>query len=463
MKNNLGVIGLAVMGANLAQNLADHKLKVAIYNRTAVRTEELIKIYGENKGLAPFYNLKDFIASLEKPSVVLLMVQAGAGTDAVLEEVSALLEKGDIVIDGGNSFFKDTIRREATAKERGLNFVGMGVSGGEEGARRGPAIMPGGSLEAWKKIKPIFSQIAAKDFQGQPCINLIGANGAGHFVKMVHNAIEYVDMQLIAEVYWMMKLGLKLKNEQMAKIFADWNKGRLNSYLIEITAKILKTKDARGQYVLDYILDSAGNKGTGKWTSIESLDLGVPTFSISTAVFARYISAFKKERQKIAKCYPKARPRLKLKVGQLEKALYAAKILAYAQGYELIHLAGKQYSWNIDLKELSRIWEGGCIIRARFLNNLYQIFKEKPELENILLSRFFREEIKKNIGELREIATQAIKNSLPIPALLSAISYFDCISADHLPANLLQAQRDFFGSHTFQKEIDGEFMHFKWE
>lgn len=463
MKNNLGVIGLATMGANLAQNLADHKLRVAVYNRTSSRTEELLKSYGANKGLVPFYDLKKFIASLEKPRVVFLMVQAGTGTDSVIEQINALLQKGDIMIDGGNSLFKDTIRREAAARERGLNFMGMGVSGGEEGARRGPAIMPGGSREAWEKIKPIFSCIAAKDFKGRACINLIGANGAGHFVKMVHNAVEYVDMQLIAEVYWLMKLGLKLNNEQMAQIFDKWNKGKLNSYLIEITAKILKTKDQEGKYVLDYILDSAGNKGTGKWTSLEALDLGVPAFSISAAVFARYISAFKKERQKIAKLYPNAHPRLKLKVDQLEKALYTAKILAYAQGYELIYLAGRQYSWNIDLKELSRIWQGGCIIRAKFLNNLYQIFKESPKLENILLAKFFQVEIKKNINDLREVAAQAVKNAQPVPAILSTISYFDSITSKNLPANLLQAQRDFFGAHTFQKEIDGEFFHYQWE
>ncbi|MBU1102046.1 NADP-dependent phosphogluconate dehydrogenase [Patescibacteria group bacterium] len=463
MKNNLGVIGLATMGANLAQNLADHNFRVAIYNRTGARTEELIKTYGKDRGLVPFYNLKDFIASLEKPRVVLLMVQAGAGTDAVLEEVCGLLQKGDIVIDGGNSFFKDTIRREAAAREKGLNFVGMGVSGGEEGARRGPAIMPGGSLAAWEKIKPIFSQIAAKDFKNDCCINLIGANGAGHFVKMVHNAIEYVDMQLIAEIYWMMKLGLRLKNEQMAEIFAKWNKDKLNSYLIEITGKILKTKDKKGKYVLDYILDSAGNKGTGKWTSLESLDLGVPSFSISAAVFARYISAFKKERIKISGYYKKNWIKTRLSAKQLEKALYAAKILAYAQGYELIYLASKKYNWNINLKELSRIWQGGCIIRAKFLDNLYRIFKETPNLENILLSKYFRAEISKNIKDLREVAAQAIKNSLPAPAILSCLTYFDSIASKNLPANLLQAQRDFFGAHTFQKKVDGEFFHYQWE
>jgi 6-phosphogluconate dehydrogenase len=463
MKNHLGVIGLAVMGANLAQNLADHKFSVAVFNRTAARTEELLKIYGEGNGLVPFYDIEKFIASLQKPRIVLLMVQAGAGTDAVITQVSKLLEQSDILIDGGNSFFKDTIRREKEAHEKGLLYVGMGVSGGEEGARRGPAIMPGGNIKAWKQIKPIFSKIAAKDFEGTPCINLIGENGAGHFVKIVHNAIEYVDMQLIAEIYWLMKLGLGLKNEQMTKVFAKWNKGKLNSYLIEITAKIIKTKDKKGKYVLDYILDSAGNKGTGKWTSIETLDLGIPSFSISTAVFARYISAFKKERQNIAKFYPKNFTHLKLTTKQLENALYCAKILAYAQGYELIYLAAKQYNWKIDLKKLSRIWQGGCIIRAGFLNNLYQIFKDKPKLENILLSSFFKSELKKGIGDLREVAVQAIKSALPAPAILSAISYFDCITSANLPANLLQAQRDFFGAHTFQKEIDGEFFHFKWE
>lgn len=462
MNNHLGIIGLATMGANLAQNLADHKFKVAVFNRTASRTEDLIKSYGPNKGLEPFYDLKKFIDGLSDPKIILLMIQAGEAVDVMLEQLRPLLKKGDIVIDGGNAFFKDTIRREAALKELGIYFIGMGVSGGEEGARHGPSIMVGGEKIAWNKIKSIFEKIAAKDFKNLPCIDLIGENGAGHFVKMVHNAIEYVDMELIAEIYWLMKNGLLLRNEEMAKIFEKWNKGKLNSYLIEITAKILKTRDKNNKYVIDYILDAAGNKGTGKWAALESLDIGAPSFNISMAVFARYISAFKKERQILAKKYKKSKCKLNINISQLEKALYASKILAYAQGYELIQLAGEKYNWHINLKELSRIWQGGCIIRAKFLNNLYQVFKNSPACRNILLTEHFGREINENIKHLRAVAMESIRGGLPVSAILSSISYFDSATSEKISANLIQAQRDFFGAHGFQIKIDGELLHHNW-
>lgn len=459
--NKIGVIGLSVMGGNLAKNMADNGISVSVYNRSEDKTKELIRDYGEGKNLIPFYDLKNFINSLERPKKILLMIQAGEAVDIVINQLREFLGKSDIIIDGGNSYFKDTIRREKELSETGINFVGMGISGGEEGARNGPSMMPGGSKDAWKNFEEIFKKIAAKDFKGNSCITYIGENGAGHFVKMVHNAIEYIDIQLIAEIYWIMKTGLQMSNDDMALVFNKWNQGRLNSYLIEITAKILATKDENGEYVLDTILDSAGSKGTGKWASLESLELGVPAMSIAMSVFARYISDKKEERLKIGQVYGKNTDKKnELTVEELEKTLYLTKILAYAQGYELMKQAALDYGWSLDFKEISRIWQGGCIIRAQFLEKLTEIFEK--DTKNIILAEYFKKDIEENMEVVRKVAVEAIKNEIPIAEILSAISYFDSLKSPKLPANLIQAQRDFFGAHTFQTEIGGEAKHFDW-
>lgn len=459
--NKVGVIGLSVMGGNIAKNLADHGIATAVYNRSEDKTKNLISNYGENKGLIPYFDLKEFAKSLEKPRVILLMIQAGEAVDIVADQLKPLLEKGDIIVDGGNSYFKDTIRRGKELGNVGINFVGMGISGGEEGARRGPSIMPGGSKETWKQIENVFSRIAAKDFKGGPCITYIGENGAGHFVKMVHNAIEYIDIQLIAETYWLMKKGLGMTNPEMAEVFNEWNQGRLNSYLIEITAKILETKDEKGEFVLDTILDTAGSKGTGKWASLESLELGVPAMSIASAVFARYISDKKEERLKVAKAYGINNKITNVTVEDLEKTLYITKILAYAQGYELMKQAAVDYGWDLNFKEISRIWQGGCIIRAQFLEKLTDIFTHNSE--NIILADYFKKDIEQNMLVVRKVAAAAIMAEVPIVEILSTISYFDSLRSPVLPANLIQAQRDFFGAHTYQTKIGGEAKHFEWD
>jgi 6-phosphogluconate dehydrogenase len=450
------------MGGNLAQNLADNGFLVAVYNRSEDKTKDLIAQYGEGKNLVPFYDLKEFVESLEVPRKIILMIQAGEAVDMVSTQLKEFIDKGDIIIDGGNSYFKDTIRREKELGDEGINFVGMGISGGEEGARRGPSMMPGGSAEAWESLGPVFSKIAAKDFKGNPCIAHIGENGAGHFVKMVHNAIEYIDIQLIAETYWLMKMGLQMSNEEMAEVFNEWNQGRLNSYLIEITAKILATKNDKGEYVLDTILDTAGSKGTGKWASLESLELGVPAMSIAMSVFARYISDKKEERLRVSEIYGKnTDERMSITVEDLEKTLYTTKILAYAQGYELMKQAAIDYNWNLDFKEISRIWQGGCIIRAQFLEKLTEIFDK--DVENIILSDYFKKDILENMEISRKVAMAAIGAQIPVTEILSTISYFDSLKSPKLPANLIQAQRDFFGAHTFQTELNGEAVHFQWE
>ncbi len=460
-KSNLGVIGLSVMGANLASNVADHNWKVSVFNRTREKTDTLLSQY-TGKNMQGCFSLEELVESLESPRKILLMVQAGEAIDEVISQLLPLLSEGDLIIDGGNSFFEDTIRREKQLKETGIMFVGMGVSGGEEGARRGPSIMPGGSIEAWKEIKEIVESIAAKDFQGKPCVSHLGPDGAGHYVKMVHNGIEYIDMQLIAESYWVMKMGLQMQNGEIADQFEKWNEGRLNSFLIEITAKVLRAKYADGAYVIDSILDSAGSKGTGKWTSEEILELGTPGFGMVSAVLARYASAHKKERVFLSKSFKKNKDeKNSIKLEQLEKALYVSKIFAYAQGYELLMEASNKYGWSLNLKEISRIWEGGCIIRAVFLDELEKAF-EKNKTESILISPVFKKSIEEGIESLRLVATFAIKNSLPIPAILSGVSYFDSMTSEFLSANMIQAQRDFFGAHTFQKEIDGEFFHHDW-
>lgn len=460
-KGNIGVIGLSVMGANLASNIADHGWQVSVYNRSREKTDVLLSEYGKENMVGQF-TLEEFVDSLELPRKIFLMVQAGDAVDAVINSLVPLLSEGDIVIDGGNSFFGDTIRREKSLKEKGLVFVGMGVSGGEEGARRGPSIMPGGSVEAWGAIRSIFESIAAKDFHGNPCITHLGTDGAGHYVKMVHNGIEYIDMQLIAEMYWIMKNGLMMSNDEIADQFEEWNRGRLNSFLIEITAKILRTRTEDGVAVIDTILDSAGNKGTGKWTSEEIFELGTPGFGMVSAVLARYGSAHKKERVILAKAFPKrSEQKISLKLSQLENALYVSKIFAYAQGYELLREASKVYGWQLNFQEISRIWEGGCIIRAVFLEELEKTFVKDND-QSLLVSELFKQSLETGLYDLRLVASTAVMEALSVPALLAGVSYFDTMTSEKLCANMIQAQRDFFGAHTFQKEIDGEFAHYEW-
>jgi 6-phosphogluconate dehydrogenase len=465
-KNQIGVVGMAPMGSNLAMNLADHAFRVAIFNRSRERTDAVIAEYGTEKGISPQYELEEFVSSLERPRKVILMVKAGEATDTVITQLAALLEVGDILIDGGNSYFRDTIRRVDVLKNKGIRFIGMGISGGEEGARRGPSIMPGvvaGSPE-WEELRPILAAIAAQDFDGQACVAPIGIGGAGHFVKMVHNGIEYADMQFIAEAYWLMKNGLGLTNDEMADVFASWNSGRLQSYLIEITAHILRVKEADGGHIVDRILDTAGAKGTGAWTGQEALTLGAPALSIVAAVFARSASANKSLRLTLAKRFHNTDTRAVagFTVNDIEQALYAAKLIAYAQGYELLSLASKEYGWDLDLGEISRIWQGGCIIRAQFLRELSQTYGESLKPEHVLLSNFAQATIASDVERLRKVAVAAMSVRVPIPGFLSSLSYFDMMCSATLSANLIQAQRDFFGAHTFQRALDTDSEHFDW-
>lgn len=464
-RNDVGVVGLAAMGSSLAMNFADHGFRTALYNRSPERTEAVIAKYGSGKGLYPTYTPEAFVASLTRPRKIVLMVQAGESTDSVIARFSPLLEEGDILIDGGNSFFRDTMRRTEGLGKRGIRFVGMGISGGEEGARRGPSMMPGATGDLWTELKPILEAIAAKDFDGNPCVAPIGEGGAGHFVKMVHNGIEYADMQLIAETYWMMRHLLGLSNEEIADAFGKWNEGRLESYLIGITADIFRAKEPDGGHIIDRILDSAGSKGTGKWATDEALLLGAPAFSIASAVFARYASAAKETRTGLSETFghePSKRGTT-ITLDDLEHALFAAKLLSYAQGYELLSFAAAEYGWDLDFRELSRIWQGGCIIRARFLKELTEVYAENPGLRHLLLSPFAKESLDKDGESLRRVCATALASGVPVPGFLSSLSYFDTMREATGSANLIQAQRDYFGAHTFRCVSGGDPEHFDWE
>jgi 6-phosphogluconate dehydrogenase len=461
--NTLGVIGLSVMGGNLAMNMADAGFSVAVYNRSREKTDALVASYAGGAGrLQPYFDIAPFVASLALPRKILLMVAAGEAVDAVIDQLVPLLAEGDVVIDGGNSFFKDTIRREIRLREQGLHFVGMGVSGGEEGARRGPSMMPGGSQEAWEQIRPIMEKIAAKDFSGGACVAHIGSDGAGHYVKMVHNGIEYIDMQLIVEAYSIMKRGLGMDNEAIADVLAGWNQGRLNSFLIEITEKILRTKDADGAYVVDTILDTAGSKGTGMWTAQEAIALGVPAHAMTAALFARYGSSSKKARVDLARIYPHTEASVPVTVEQLEQALYAAKLLAYAQGFDLLSVAAATYGWALNLPEMARIWQGGCIIRARFLQKLAETFAHAKTYDHILELPLFVSTLREESATLRLVASAVMRSGLPVPAMLGSLTYFESMTQAVSNANIIQAQRDFFGAHGFQKELGGASFHFPW-
>ena len=466
MKKNIGVIGMAVMGKNLALNIADHGYSVSIYNRTTEVMEEVLK-ENPNSGLTGYKTLEDFVASLESPRKITVMVKAGKPVDAILDQLIPLIDKGDIIVDAGNSFYLDTIRREKYYRDLGFNFVGMGVSGGEEGARFGPAIMPGGSLEAHAHLKPILEAISAK-VDGEPCTTYIGTDGAGHYVKMVHNGIEYGDMELISEAYHLLKDVAGLSNKELADVFTEWNKGDLNSYLIEITSHIFKTKDDLSDNdIIDVIKDNAGQKGTGIWTTKESMDLGVHTSVITSAVFARFISARRSERIHAKNLLPVNTTKIDVNreefIEKVRLALYLSKIVSYAQGFVLLAEAAKHYNWNLDFKSISKIFRGGCIIRAQFLNRIAEAYEKNPNLENLLLDDYFMDIVKNGLGALREVNSIAVLSGIPVPALNSAISYYDAYRSDALSTNLVQAQRDYFGAHTYERlDREGSFHFETW-
>ena len=468
-KADIGLIGLAVMGENLILNMESKGFTVACFNRTVEKVDAFINGRGKGKKLIGCHSVQELAASLKKPRRIMMMVKAGAAVDQTIEHLLPVLGKGDILIDGGNSHFPDTIRRTAYLKEKGIRFIGTGVSGGEEGALKGPAIMPGGDPKAWPHVKPIFDAIAAKVDDGTPCCAWIGSDGAGHFVKMVHNGIEYGDIQLMCEAYDLMARGLGLSTGEMQKVFAKWNKGELDSYLVQISADILSQKDEEtGKPMVDVILDTAGQKGTGKWTSEAGLDLGVAIPQIAEAVFSRCLSAAKEERVAASKLLkgPAKKPAVKAAafVKALEQAVYASKICSYAQGYQLMRAAAKEYHWDLKYGEIALVWRQGCIIRARFLGKIKQAFDRDPALANLLLDPYFRGVIAKAQGAWRTVVKTAVDWGIPVPAISTALNYFDGYRSARLPANLLQAQRDYFGAHTFER-VDrprGEFHHHIW-
>jgi 6-phosphogluconate dehydrogenase len=465
-KQQIGVIGLAVMGKNLAMNIESRGYSVSVYNRSREKTDEMLA-ETEGKKIVGTFSIEEFVQSLEKPRKILLMVKAGAATDATIEQLKPHLEKGDIIIDGGNTYFADTQRRNKELSELGLHFIGTGVSGGEEGALRGPSIMPGGQKEAYDLVAPIFQDIAAK-VNGEACTTYIGPDGAGHYVKMVHNGIEYGDMQLISESYFMLKHVLGLSAEELHEVFAEWNKGELDSYLIEITADIFTKKDDEtGKPLVDMILDTAGQKGTGKWTSQSALDLGVPLPIITESVFARFISAMKQERVEASKVLtgPEAKPfdgDRETFIEAIRKALYLSKICSYAQGFAQMRAASEEYGWDLNYGDIAMIFRGGCIIRAQFLQKIKEAYDREPALKNLLLDPYFKEIAESYQQSLREIISAAVMNGIPVPSFSAALSYFDSYRTETLPANLIQAQRDYFGAHTYQR-IDKEgIFHTEW-
>ena len=468
-KADIGLIGLAVMGENLVLNMANHGFTVAVFNRTTSKVDDFLNTRARGKTIIGTHSIKELVDSLAKPRRVMLMVKAGKPVDDFIEQLIPFLEPGDIIIDGGNSHFPDTTRRTQYLESKGFRYIGTGVSGGEDGALRGPSIMPGGSPSAWEFVKPIFQKISAKTEQGEPCCEWVGENGAGHFVKMVHNGIEYGDMQMICETYQLMRQGLRMTNKQMHKVFAAWNKGELDSYLIEITRDILAYKNEAGEEVVDTILDTAGQKGTGKWTVMAALDAGQPLTLIGEAVFARCLSALKEERLAAAKVLPGPKAAKftgnKVKfVEDLRQALYASKIVSYAQGYQLMRSVAKESCWNLNYGGIALMWRGGCIIRSAFLGKIKEAFDNNPKLTNLLLDPFFADAVKKAQGAWRRVIQTAVKLGIPAPTMSSALNYYDGYRTDRLPANLLQAQRDYFGAHTYER-VDkprGQVFHTNW-
>jgi 6-phosphogluconate dehydrogenase len=471
-KADIGLIGLAVMGQNLALNMNDHGFTVAVFNRTVSKVDEFLAKGARDTRIIGAHSIEELVSLLKKPRRVMLMVKAGQPVDDFIELLIPHLEPGDIIIDGGNSNYNDTIRRTAYVESKGLLYIGTGVSGGEEGARHGPSIMPGGSPAAWPHVKPIFQAIAAKvkrpDGGEDPCCDWVGENGAGHYVKMVHNGIEYGDMQLICETYHLMRDALGMSADEMHQIFAEWNQGKLDSYLIEITRDILGYKDEDGSPLVDKILDTAGQKGTGKWTGISALDMGIPLTLIVEAVLARSLSALKDERVAASKVLSGPKPKFdgdkKAFVDDLQEALYASKIISYTQGYMLMRAAAQEYKWNLNNGGIALMWRGGCIIRSVFLGKIKEAFDKNPQLSNLLLDSYFKEQVEAAQPAWRRVVAHAVELGIPVPAMSSALSFFDGYRREHLPANLLQAQRDYFGAHTYER-VDkprGQFFHTNW-
>ncbi len=466
---DIGLIGLAVMGQNLVLNMAEHGFHVSVYNRSPDKTDQFIKNRTEGLPITAAFSLQEMVDSLKAPRKVMLMVKAGDVVDAFIDQLVPLLDEGDIIIDGGNSLYIDSNRRTKALAEKKINFIGTGVSGGEEGARFGPSIMPGGNPAAWESVKPIFQAIAAKSGD-EPCCDWVGDDGAGHYVKMVHNGIEYGDMQLISEAYQLMREGLGMSADECQQVFAQWNEGVLDSYLIEITAEILKFKDADGEPLVDKILDAAGQKGTGKWTGISSLELGIPVTLITESVYARCLSALKSERVEASKIYPRAAAKTYSEeekqqvIAAIHDALYVSKIISYAQGYMLMAEAAKEFDWQLNYGGIALMWRGGCIIRSRFLEEIKQAYEAEPELSNLLKAPFFEDAIKGAEAHWRKAVIFGIEQQIATPALSSALAFFDGYRSEVVPANLLQAQRDYFGAHTYER-VDaprGEFFHTDW-
>ena len=467
-KADIGMIGLAVMGENLSMNMESKGFTVAVYNIETDVVTRFINGRGKDRNFIGAYSFAELVQNVQKPRVIMMMIKAGDPVDQTIDQLLPLLDPGDIIIDGGNSHFPDTIRRTKYVESKGMLYIGTGVSGGEEGALNGPSMMPGGSPAAWPHVKPILQAICAKVEDGAPCCDWVGENGAGHFVKMVHNGIEYGDMQLICEAYLLMRDYLKMTPDEMHEVFAQWNQGELDSYLIEITANILAVKDTDGEPLVDKILDTAGQKGTGKWTSVAALDEGTPLTLISEAVFARCLSAIKEERVIAAREYARNIPAFHgdkaVFIENLRQALYASKIISYAQGYALMRMAADTYGWTLNYGGIALMWRGGCIIRSRFLGKIKEAFDHNPELNNLLMDEYFKRSLQVLLPAWRETVANAVLSGIPAPALTSALSYFDGYTTERLPANLLQAQRDYFGAHTYER-IDrarGEFFHTNW-
>ena len=465
----IGVVGLAVMGSNIARNFARHDYTVAVYNRSTEKTDAFMAEYGKDGNFIPSTTIKEFVASLERPRRALIMVQAGEATDAVIAQLADAMDKGDIIIDGGNSLFTDTIRREADMSARGLHFVGAGISGGEEGALNGPSIMPGGPAESYESLGPLLESIAAH-VDDVPCCTHIGPNGAGHFVKMVHNGIEYADMQVIGEAYHLLRYAAHMTPAEIAEVFREWNTGDLDSYLVEITAEVLSQVDAEtGKPLIDVIVDQAGQKGTGRWTVKAALDLGIPTTGIGEAVFARALSGAADQRAATEGQLPTGdiadgvsddeRPEF---IEDVRRALYASKLVAYAQGFDEIKAGSEEYGWDIDPRDLATIWRDGCIIRAKFLNRIVDAYNTNPDVESLLLDPYFKNEMGDLINSWRRVVIAATQTGLPIPVFASSRSYYDSLRADRLPAALIQGQRDYFGAHTYQRVDKPGTFHTQW-
>ena len=465
---DIGLVGLAVMGENLILNMESRGFTVACFNRTTSKVDDFVNGRAKGKQIVGTHSLEDLVGALKRPRKVMMMVKAGKAVDDLIAQLLPLLEPGDILIDGGNTHYPDTMRRAALVESKGLLYVGTGVSGGEEGALTGPSIMPGGSPAAWPHVKPIFQAIAAKTDDGTPCCDWVGENGAGHFVKMVHNGIEYGDMQLICEAYDLLKQVVGLSASELSAVFGEWNKGELDSYLIEITRDILAFKDADGQPLVDKILDTAGQKGTGKWTGVEALELGIPLTLIGEAVFSRCLSAIKDERVAASKVLTGPKPKLdgdkKAFVEDVRQALYASKLVSYAQGYTLMRAAAGERGWNLNYGGVALMWRGGCIIRSAFLGKIKEAFDKNAGLTNLLLDPFFQGKVTLSQDGWRRVVAAAATNGVPVPAFMTALAYYDGFRAGRLPANLLQAQRDYFGAHTYERldKPRGEFFHTNW-